>query len=202
MPTGYTARIADGVTFKEYALGCARAFGALVTMRDEPRDAPIPEKFGVSTYHADEIDKARAGLTELSSLSLAEAQIRADAAKLKDLEYHERAIANNKVLRGKYEAMLAQAEAYVSPSSEHDEYRQFMISQIQESIEFDCGGDYHQRQIAQLESVTGREWIDSERESLESGLEYHRRELKKEEERAAERSVWVKQLMESLAKFE
>ena len=36
MPTGYTDKIKDGITFKEYAMGCARAFGALITMRDNP----------------------------------------------------------------------------------------------------------------------------------------------------------------------
>jgi hypothetical protein len=49
MPTGYTAPIADGMTFEQFALGCARAFGALVTMRDEPSDAPIPERLEPDT---------------------------------------------------------------------------------------------------------------------------------------------------------
>ena len=45
MPTGYTAGILEGETFEQYALQCAKAFGALVMMRDEPSDAPIPDQF-------------------------------------------------------------------------------------------------------------------------------------------------------------
>jgi hypothetical protein len=34
MPTGYTAKIYNGVpqTFEEFALDCARTFGALITL--------------------------------------------------------------------------------------------------------------------------------------------------------------------------
>ena len=60
MPTGYTAKIADGQTFEEFILSCARAFGALVEMRDEPADAPIPEEFKPSAYHTTQIGVARA----------------------------------------------------------------------------------------------------------------------------------------------
>jgi hypothetical protein len=47
MPTGYTAAVADGTIteFPDFAMQCARAFGTLVLMRDEPQDAAIPEKF-------------------------------------------------------------------------------------------------------------------------------------------------------------
>lgn len=47
MPTGYTASVADGTTttLRAFALQCARAFGATVTMRDDPMSAEIPERF-------------------------------------------------------------------------------------------------------------------------------------------------------------
>lgn len=53
MPTGYTVGIADGkiTTFEQYAMTCARAFGALVMMRDDPFDAPIPEEIKVADYY-------------------------------------------------------------------------------------------------------------------------------------------------------
>ena len=42
MPTGYTAIIEDdpNCTFEQYLMRCARAFGATVTMRDDPLDKP------------------------------------------------------------------------------------------------------------------------------------------------------------------
>ena len=34
MPTGYTYKIGEGASFKEFVMACARAFGACVEMRD------------------------------------------------------------------------------------------------------------------------------------------------------------------------
>jgi len=50
MPTGYTCQVQDGMIteFKEFALLCARNFGACITLRDEPLSPDIPE-FEVST---------------------------------------------------------------------------------------------------------------------------------------------------------
>ena len=45
MPTGYTAPIKDGISFNDFMWGCARAFGALIMMRDDPPGTPIPERF-------------------------------------------------------------------------------------------------------------------------------------------------------------
>lgn len=50
----------ENFTFPEFAMRCARNFGALIMMRDEPLDAPIPEKFEPSGYYKKEYEKAKA----------------------------------------------------------------------------------------------------------------------------------------------
>ena len=75
MPTGYTAAIADGVTFEQFALNCARAFGALIDMRDEPSDAPIPERFEPSNYHEKKIAEINDELVRLKEMSQDEAKM-------------------------------------------------------------------------------------------------------------------------------
>jgi hypothetical protein len=35
MPTGYTDKIKDGISFEEFVLSCARQFGACISMRDD-----------------------------------------------------------------------------------------------------------------------------------------------------------------------
>ena len=61
MTTGYTDAVGKGeiTEFKDYALLCARAFGACVSMRDEPLDAEIPEEFKPNDYHEKSLQKAR-----------------------------------------------------------------------------------------------------------------------------------------------
>jgi hypothetical protein len=52
MPTGYTAKLMEeGQSFPEFAMRCARNFGALIMMRDESLDVPIPEQFEPSDYY-------------------------------------------------------------------------------------------------------------------------------------------------------
>ena len=65
MPTGYTAAVKDGITFEQFAWSCARAFGALIDMRDSPTGAPIPQRFEPSQYNAVEAEKASAEIERL-----------------------------------------------------------------------------------------------------------------------------------------
>lgn len=58
MPTGYTAGVKDGTVtdFKAFVMQCARAFGALIDMRDDPSDVPIPKSFAPSSYGKNILD--------------------------------------------------------------------------------------------------------------------------------------------------
>jgi len=200
MPTGYTADIAKGITFKEYAMGCARAFGALVMMRDEPQDAEIPEKFEVSNYHKENIEKLKLELKELSSLSQLVAEEKAKESYKKHIDYHTEQIAKNKELEGKYKAMLVDVESYMSPSPDHDNFKQFMADQINESIKFDCGGDYHYKQLESVKLLSGEEWILSEQNRIKGSIEYHNKYFQEDLDRTNQRNEWVKKLRDSLDK--
>ena len=55
MPTGYTYYIENGniTTAKDFIMLCTRAFGALISMRDEPLSTPIPQEIKADTQYAD-----------------------------------------------------------------------------------------------------------------------------------------------------
>jgi len=195
MPTGYTADIANGITFKEYALRCARNFGALIMMRDEPQDAPIPDKFEPSAYHAEEIVKSQNELRKLKAMKASEWTLAANAAFKEESKRYSERIVESKSLRKKYEAMLAQALAYIAPSPDHQEYRSFMISQIEKSIDWDCD----EKHITRPERLSGKEWMEKRREKIQWSIDYHTKEMAKEIERTNAVSLWIKQLKESLA---
>jgi len=70
MPTGYTDKINEGITFKTFALNCARAFGACVEFRDEGGGGEvIPEVFHPSDYHLKCQDKAISELQMLNAMT-------------------------------------------------------------------------------------------------------------------------------------
>lgn len=198
MPTGYTADIKDGITFEQYAMNCAKAFGACVTMRDDPQDTPIPDEFEPSSYHKDAIEKAENDLENLKRIT------KINATKLALLEYDsevsriETAMKKNRDLEIKYKAMLLQVNAWQPPTQDHFKFKEFMASQISQSIDWDCGNDYYVRSLEKIEMLTGQEWITKARVRLLKDIDYHSKNWEEEKERVAGRNSWVKKLRESL----
>lgn len=191
MPTEYTAPIKDGITFEAFALSCARAFGALVTMRDEPFDAPIPEEFPPSDYHAGELAKLRKELTELSDAEVDERARREHEAEVACIKQRD---SEDKALRARYEAMLQQVRAWTPPTPEHEGLKRFMVEQITQSIHYDC--DIPRELPA---PKTGAEWYSARIAEIARLMAYHKKEQREEQDRAAERTRWVRDLRASLA---
>jgi len=194
MPTGYTAAIADGITFRQYAMDCARAFGALITMRDEPASAEIPEKFEPSNYHIEKITKAENELKELRAVDDSEAGKRARLEFEQELESHQKYINDKSELKDKYLAMLKQVRNWQPPTGEHVEYKNFMIQQIEQSIDFDCSTTH----LSKPTLKSGRVWLNGKIERALKDLEYHKEGNRKEIERAEGRTEWVNTLRNSL----
>jgi hypothetical protein len=196
MPTGYTAKVKDGnVSFRDYALDCARAFGALVEMRDEPLGKRIPSKFKPSPYHSKQLSKARRELqtaqnmTDVRALELAERQY--DEA----LQDYNTALRDVATTTERYVKMRAKAKAWKAPTSEHTELREFMISQLEQSIDFDCR--VHSEIPKRMKPQEYRAMLIKQ---AERNLEYHTEKLQEEVERVQGRTEWVKQLRKSLPK--
>lgn len=194
MPTGYTACIGEGADFQKFVLGCARAFGALITMRDEPSDAPIPEKFEPSNYHVEQVAEARRRQAELEAMTPALAEKAAEGAYRAAMERHEKYIAEKNALREKYTAMLQQVNDWKSPSPDHAELKKFMREQIEESIRFDCTI----YEDSAPKPMTGKQWLAAETEKVNRDITYHSQHHADEIKRANGRTEWVRQLRESL----
>lgn len=196
MPTGYTDKIKDGITFEEFVLICARAFGATITMRDDPPDKPIPDEFKLSDYHPKELTKARRKFTKLNKIAIKEAE------KLASKEYNceqkriAKCIKNDRKLMAQYREMLNQARAWVAPTSEHTELKKFMIQQIESSIDQDNMEDYHIKNPAVL--LTGERWLQKQKESAQWSIDYHMKQFKKGVDKAKSRTNWINNLRNSL----
>lgn len=195
MPTGYTAAIKDGITFEQYALNCARAFGALVEMRDAPADAPIPESFAPSDYNAKALKRATAELARLKTLTFEQANAECEAEFLSAKESAAKRRIEHAELRAKYEAMLAKVEAWKSPTPEHDNYKAFMATQIRDSIQWDCSSAYDSEPQREPADV----WLKAKLARAASDIAYHAKGHAEEVERTAGRNAWVKALRDSLA---
>lgn len=198
MPKGYTAAISKGMTFQEFALGCARAFGACITMRDEPNDAPIPDEFAPSTYRSDAITTATDELSKVGDMSLKECEAKAHSEYENAIAYHNTGVQDAAKLTKQYQAMMLSASNWRAPTADHVELKKFMIDQIAESMSHDCGGDYHERQLSNLKLINGESWRSQKLAKLHEDIAYHRTKHREEVERCAKRSAWVHALKTSL----
>lgn len=196
MPTGYTVNIKDGITFEQFTMGCARAFGALVLMRDEPNDAPIPEKLEPNDYHErmlienkEELKRIEViGIDKASQLALDEWR-ESEKSRIKRLN-------ENKELRVKYQEMLDKALAWIPPTDDHKGLLKFMVDQLEKSIEFDCSEEYYSKPT---ELLSGDDWLEQQKTKVKHSIEYHEKENKAEIERTNSRNSWLKNLRDSLA---
>lgn len=197
MPTGYTADVVDGkvTDFPTFALQCARAFGALIEMRDAPHNAPIPDEFKPSTYHVEALERARGELEALRLLTSDERRMAARAEYDDELERRRKSEANTAEVRERLTAMLEEVEAWEPPTLEHFELKTFMRQQLTETIKWDGRGLYHD---SPLELRTPEEWYAAQVAKIEREIEYHAREHAKEVERVNGRNAWVRALRESL----
>lgn len=196
MPTGYTVEIANDISFKDFVMRCSRAMGATIMMRDEPFDAPIPERFEPSDYHAKKINEAIANIVLLEGMSETEAEIEADKSYLSALDRHNQRIAEKKELLKKYEAMLNQVNTWEPPSEDHAGLKKFMVEQITSSIDFDCDTTFYTNH--QPKRLTGAEWRQQELKEANRTLTYHKEENQEEIERTESRNEWLKKLRDSL----
>lgn len=197
MPTGLTAAIYEGkrkVSFEEYALGVARQFGACITMRDDPINAEIPERFEPSTYHQDAIDKARKRLVEIGSWDDGRWQDEADKSYEGELKRYHDSLANKKAIKRRYEAMLAIARQYKAPTPGHEDFAKMLVEQLEQSIDWDCSTSYMTEPIRKTASEFKADIVSE----LNRDIEYHGKQHRDEVERCEGRTQWVQQLRESL----
>ncbi|MFC1682041.1 hypothetical protein ACFL0X_00300 [Nanoarchaeota archaeon] len=195
MPTGITTMInsEEDVSFKDFALRCARSMSALISMRDEPIDAKIPTEFKHSSYHKDEFAEACKEFYGAMVMRNDEAERLAEKSYVKELEYYAQSEDDGRKLAVKYGKMLAKVANWQSPSPEHDNYRKFMISQLEDSLGYDCE---HNRNVPK--QMTALEYRTTLVESARWKMNYHKKEFAKEVKHAKAKTKWVQGLMDSL----
>lgn len=198
MPTGYTSKLYDGEeqTFEDFAWTCARAFGALILMRDDPADAPIPEKFEPSAHYAERVETTARTLAEFEALTTAEQADLYLAEQAENVARRAEQHRKRRELRERYEAMLWQVETWEPPTADHEQFKEFMVEQIKTSIDFDChpGSDVWPKRLPDRIE----EWYEDKLDYLRRDAERARESLAEEIERTKGRNAWIDALRGSL----
>lgn len=197
MPTGYTHKVQNGEiqTLKEFALTCARAFGACVELRDDPLSSDIPD-LKKSNYHQEQLKEIIKKISDVKSMSLSEIEEKAEQEFKEKENSRLNSLERIKTEKERYLKMLSKVKSWIPPTSDHENLKKFMIEQIESSIDFDCGStEYYEKPT---EKLTGEQWQLNQLESLGKDLEYHSKQEKEEISRYESRTKWIQDLVNSI----
>lgn len=201
MPTGYTASVQDGdiTELADYALTCARGFGAMVLLRDSDQSLEATRRYveeqayaESSSYYVDALRKSRERLAELRSTTDEQALAAAQAAHDEVVASNERHERKRVTELARYKAMIEKVEAWEPPTEDHVEFKKFMLDQLRGSVEFDC------RSFSMPAPEVSLAWRDEEIERELRNVQRYEEEIEKEAERNAGRVAWVTALLDSL----
>ncbi len=205
MPTGYTAPVADGkiTEFADFALTCARGFGALVLLRDSDQSLEATKRYiaeeaylaGDGGYYARELESQKERVFRLRTLSDADALAEAIAEREEVRADNERSERERAETEDRYQAMLAKVAAWEPPTDDHWSFKEYMEEQLADSIKFDCSPF----SMPVPEVTTGAAWREAKIIEGERRIARLEDDLAKERERETSRKAWVEALVESLA---
>jgi len=192
MPTGYTAIIEEraDLTFRDFALRCARAMGACIMQRDDPTDDP-PKAPEPSDYYMKQKRAAEAKLSELRGMSTdgARAMWQSDCERI--AKSNAESVAKAKETERRYTRMRKMVTAWKPPTKDHDGLRRFMLEQIDL-----CSSDWKPYTVEA--PATPGDWLANAIKNAEWELEYSTKRAAEEVERADERKSWIDALYASL----
>lgn len=199
MPTGYTAELSEkGQSFNDFVLQCARAFGACIHQRDEPfGNKPKPEKT-VSQYNVERLNDTINELNVAKLWTVEEQLAYGISYQETEIKTYKQYIARAKEKKQRYMDMIEKVTAWVPPTSDHNGLKEFMLEQLNSGMDGDCDYSYYERELASVQNTNPRQFYTSYIAGLERNVDYHQKEMAKEQARVTGRSDWIIKLYESL----
>lgn len=192
MPTGYTSSIYNNKTlsFEQFVLTCARAFGPCVHQRDDDlRNKPKLREPDIQ-YHLDELEKAK----NYKKPTKAEFE----SYKKEKIAEFRKSFEEAHSLRERYTVMLQKVKNWNPPTSDHAGLKTFMIEQLESSIKWDCHEDCHNNDISSWGKMKYSDYVKELTSSNKRSIEYHTEEIKKEKENVEFANKWITELYKSI----
>ncbi|HET8688492.1 MAG TPA: hypothetical protein VFM18_17915 [Methanosarcina sp.] len=202
MPTGYTATLCDKEqSFGEFALGCARAFGACIGQRDDPL-SDLPKSAERDNYHVLELRRAETELAVLLDMSDADRIELGTTARDDEIIHYQAAVEKRKVVHERLSRMIATVEGWNPPTPDHDNLKKFMLEQLATTIKHDGDVEYYQTQLNSAINKTPLDYYNEKVKSAQWNVDYHKKEQVKADSRVDDRNGWISALYKSLSEVD
>lgn len=192
MPTGYTAPVQDGevTELKDFAAVCARAFGSFIHQRDDSMGAQLVYPSDpTGSFYEESLNKAIAEYERWKGLTEEQKFVEWSEYVQKNTVAGYKSLAKSSETRARYNAMLAKVEEVKVPE-ELQKFKEFMVSQLTESIRFDCGEDDSFTKDW-YKSSDFQTWCADNDERMPKNITRYREELQNEWDRYHERVRYI-----------
>jgi hypothetical protein len=200
MPTGYTCDVQDGTCtqFNDFVWKCARAFGALISQREDSLNDGIQLKDVPSSYHEEQLVEAKKEYLRLRKMRQSErlrfSRLQFEATLRRNVEGARK----HQEQHMRYSTMLGKVAMWEPPTEDHAGLKEFMVSQLTESIDFDCNHDYNLTRIQEAVDSDLLVFHTNALNYAKRDICYHERKLAEEHERIGGRNQWRQQLVDSV----
>jgi hypothetical protein len=94
--------------------------------------------------------------------------------------------------------MIYKATIWTPPTTEHEGLKDFMIKQLVESKQWDCGVDHYENELVSLSAMTYNDYIEKTRKEYIFNCKYHEEHLIKDIDLINQRNKWIEDLYNSL----
>lgn len=200
MQTEYTYKLmGNGQSFNDFVMGCARAMEECITLRDEPSYTGITRQFKPDKSYAKYLKEKEALLAKLlivknkqSPEDYAILQLDSAIGRVKKFG------ASNIIEDARVDDMIRLVKAWLPPTSDHQELKQFMLKQLSTSRH--STNDYCEKEIGVLENLKNSPQNYFELLIIEAKVDVRGAQagLEGETDRCKSRNAWIKALQESL----
>jgi hypothetical protein len=195
--SGYTAKLVDNdLSFKDFALLCARAMGYLINMRDDSLNVPIPEELTVNPYHAETLEENNTELDKFSKMSYDERVKWGEEQIAKQYTYFIENKFKTAAEMLKVRKVYDKVVAWDCPTSLAS-LKKFMLEQLRNCLDFNTDSFYDD-ELDKLEKISPIQFYQNHVDNLKDNIAYHAEKQKEEVKWINDANAWLKLLRESL----
>lgn len=177
------------VTFRDFALRCAHAFGALSHLQEVVLDPMPPEE---DPYFQQRLDRTKERLTRLEGLLAEDISREAEAYNERQQEQWKAEVGRSMRDKRQCRKMLAEVEAWVPPTEDHVQLKDLMRDQIKTILAMT-------RSSQPPSILSASQWYTQEISQAKNAVANATQGLQQEKDRVQKATEWILRLKESLS---
>jgi len=201
----FSRLILDGqvTDLEQFAKKCILAFGATEHMQKEDQESDeYIQREADESYEKEllEMEKSLEFIKNMSDKDILQSHTTYLSS---ELEYYESDLNRIRESKSRIEKILENAKSWEIPSEDHQEFKEFMIDDLEEGLKKGCDESHHLKRIEEIKEELKMD-ANSVRERILKGatedMERQKKEIETEKQLASDSNLWVEKIIESFNK--